>query len=103
AQPEPPRPSLNNTPLDRLADAATKICQTTPVYSQNNQLTLDGKANAELAGVINNLVSGGISGAAKYRSGSSYGVLQQDLAGSMAAGNNCRLKALEILVGTLLK
>src|SRR5262245_1593502 len=80
-----------------IRETVPVICQTVPTEQTNNQITLSGQANAQLDGLIQKIVNLGISGAAQYQSGSSKGVLQNQLAGAIADRNMCGIKATEIL------
>ena len=92
----------NGQALALIAETAAKICQVAPLTQQNSQVVLSGNAKASVNGIISKLADLGIDGAAKYTSGSSNGVLQQDLVAVLKDGNDCKLQVFNKLVDKLL-
>jgi hypothetical protein len=82
-----------------IRETAADICGgPVPLEQSNQQIDLTGSAKAKLDGAVGKLVAAGISGAAKYKSGSSKGVLQSDLASAIKSGSDCRRSVFQTLV-----
>lgn len=80
-----------------IRETANDICGSVPLEQTNQQVDLTGSAKAKLSGALGKIVDAGISGAAKYTSGSSKGVLQKDLAQAIKAGSDCRQSVFQTL------
>ncbi|MGI4880852.1 MAG: hypothetical protein ACRYG4_25590 [Janthinobacterium lividum] len=76
--------------LKVIRDTAADICQVAPIEQSSQNVDLSGNAKAKLSGAISKVVDIGISGAAKYNTGRSKGVLQKDLAAAIRDGNDCK-------------
>ena len=83
--------------LAAILKAADQICGTPPLTASSDHLELSGNAKAALSGVLSKITDLGIGGAAKYSSGHSSGVLQEQLAGALEKGNDCKLSVLKTL------
>ncbi len=88
--------------LKVITDTARSICAEVSVELQDNKLELTGAAAAKLDGIVKKIVNLGVEGAAKYQTGSSKGVLRQDLAVAIKNGNDCRLSVFNVLVPRML-
>lgn len=84
--------------LTAIRDFANSMCTTPPLEQRSQNLELNGAAKAKLAGLIGKVADLGVQGAAKYKSESSQGVLQGELAAAIKDGNNCRLSVFNKLV-----
>jgi hypothetical protein len=88
--------------LDMIADFAERICSEVPLEGSSNNLDLSGSAEANLNGLLKNLGSLGIEGAAKYEQKQFKGLLQKDLRAAIQDQNLCRLKVADSLISKLL-
>lgn len=88
--------------LDMIADFAERICSEVPLEGSSNNLELSGSAEANLNGLLKNLGSLGIEGAAKYEQKQFKGLLQKDLRAAIQDQNLCRLKVADSLISKLL-
>lgn len=83
--------------LATISDFADKICPAPSLVGQTSIVDLSGSAKADLSKVTRKLVDLGVTGSAKYESGSYKNVLQQDLAALIKDSTTCRLKTVEML------
>ena len=88
--------------LDMIADFAERICSEVPLEGNSINLELSGGAEANLNGLLKNLGSLGIEGAAKYEQKQFKGLLQKDLRAAIQDQNLCRLKVADSLISKLL-
>jgi len=88
--------------LEMIADFAERICSEVPLEGSSNNLGLSGGAEANLNGLLKNLGSLGIEGAAKYEQKQFKGLLQKDLRAAIQDQNLCRLKVADSLISKLL-
>jgi hypothetical protein len=86
-------PSSSQPQPDRLAevtDFADRICRDAPLDSRSSKKELSAKGKAEVGGFLKYLSDLGFEIGGGRTSTESYGVLQDQLAGSIANGNDCR-------------
>ena len=88
--------------IHEAAAVAAQLCTTPPMEDQHHALTLGLGAKASLAKLVSWLAGVGISGAAKYETGSSQGVLQRDLAQSIRDSNKCKQDVVNKLTDKLI-
>lgn len=89
--------------LAEIINTAEKICQSAPLEQTSEGVSLTGDAKAKLGGVVGKVVDLGVSGAGKYESGKSLGVLQKDLIQALQIGNNCKLEVFKVLERDLIQ
>lgn len=87
--------------LKSVLEAADRICQTVPPGESKTTLQLSGDAKAEVSKLLKKLVGLGVSGAAKYQSEKATGVLQGQLAETIAKSNDCKRDVLHTLQGMI--
>lgn len=83
--------------LMTISEFAEKICNTVPAEGGNNSLQLNGKAKAQLSGVVKKLADLGIEGSAQYSSNEYKSVLQSDLAKALKDNAACKAHVFELL------
>ncbi|HEY6323066.1 MAG TPA: hypothetical protein VJA16_16075 [Thermoanaerobaculia bacterium] len=88
--------------LKLITDTAKSLCADVSVELQDNKVELTGAAAAKLDGIVKKIVNLGVEGAAKYQTGSSKGVLRQDLAVAIKHSDDCRLSVFNALVPRML-
>jgi hypothetical protein len=88
--------------LRMITETANQICQSAPLEQTNEGLALSGDAQAKVGGIVGRIANLGITGAGRYQSGHSMGVLQQDLTSAIRDGNNCKLDVFHTLERDLL-
>ena len=88
--------------LDMIADFAERICSDVPLEGSSSNLELSGSAESNLNGLLKNLGSLGIEGAAKYGQNQFKGLLQKDLRAAIQDQTLCRLKVADTLISKLL-
>lgn len=89
--------------LDEIAGFAERVCATAPAKGASSDLELSGQTNAELKGLVSKVAGLGISGAAKYKSEESEGVLQKDLAPLLSKSADCRERVTMKLIEKLIR
>jgi hypothetical protein len=88
--------------VHEAAAAAAQLCTTPPMVDEHHTLTLGAAAQARLAKFISWLTNLGVSGAVKYETGSSQGVLQKDLAQSIRDSNKCKQEMVNTLTDKMI-
>lgn len=88
--------------LRLISNTANEICQSAPLEQTNQGVDLSGEASAKIGGLVGKLADLGVSGAAKYQSGASKGVLQKDLIAAIQSANDCKLQVFTTLEAKLL-
>ena len=88
--------------LQLILNTANDICQSAPLEQTNRGVDLSGEASAKVGGLVGKLADLGVSGAAKYQSGASKGVLQKDLIAAIQSANDCELQVFKMLEAKLL-
>jgi hypothetical protein len=83
--------------LEAIVNAANQICVSPPLEQHSDKVELSGQAKAAIAGALSKITDLGIQGAAKYTHSDSKGILQEQLAGAIKAGNDCRKDVLNTL------
>ena len=94
-----------NEKLQALAAAsstAAQICTTVPMAQRSQAVTLTAGAQTYLSKFVSWLAKIKISGAAKYQTTSSQGVLQKDLAQSIRQSNDCKRAVFNNLMDKLI-
>jgi hypothetical protein len=77
--------------LQLIKEFANDICTRVPISGSQENLELTGEAKAGLTGVVSKLADLQIEGSGKLQNENHTGVLQKELAASIAKGDDCRL------------
>ena len=96
-QSEDERLKIQMKALTSILDAADRLCASPPIESHDQHVELTGDAKAKLDGIVAKVADLGISGAAKYQSDKSKGVLREKLAEALKNSNDCKLTVLVTL------
>jgi uncharacterized protein YecT (DUF1311 family) len=89
--------------LKQIIETANQICQSAPLEQTSQGVALSGDAQAKVGGLVGRIADLGISGAAKYQTGHSMGVLQQDLKDAIQIGDSCKLEVFKTLEKDLIR
>lgn len=83
--------------LNAISEYAEKICNSLPLSGEQQGLKLNGKANAELTGLLKKITDLGVSGEVVYSDSSFKGVVQEDLKDLFISNADCKNKVSERL------
>ena len=87
--------------LKIIIDFSERLCAV-PIESKSSNLELSGGIKIDLGKITKQLADLGFSGAAKYQSSKSQGVLQKDITGLLKKGIDCKMEIFKILEAKLL-
>lgn len=87
--------------VELLLFAADGICQTVPAVESKTSFQLSGDAKATISKLLKRLADLGVSGAVKYQNEQTTGVLQEQLAETIAKSNDCKRDVLHTLKGMI--
>jgi hypothetical protein len=77
--------------LDAIAAFADRLCPVVKDKGSTTSLELTGQAKVELNKLLKQLADAGVTGAAKYQTTETEGVLQKDLSSAMKSSQDCRI------------
>ena len=89
--------------LAEIRLTAESICQSVPIEGSSSSVSLTGRANAQLEGLLRRLAELGIDGNAEFQEENFTGVLRDQLADAIGSANECRLSVFETLVDAILR
>lgn len=76
------------------------FCTKVPLQGRSDDVDVAGRASAEIAKLLKGLASVGIEGTAKYHTSQYEGFLQKDLLTATRDRQECKFKALNLLLRT---
>ena len=94
--------ALPKDDMKYILDFANNLCNSVPIEGRDGELTLDGKATAELDGLVSKLIDAGLDGAVVYKDNHYKNVLRKDLANTLKHSANCKKEVWDDLKKSIL-